>query len=359
MNLELYLLAGSIAALITYLTIFYLLKELKNFSAKKNKIQSMDRWGDSDKSHLGGISFFICSCFVFIYVLSQNITEIRGITLEFKLFVSIFAVILISVVVGLIDEKEILGPLSKIFFQIIICGVILWGGTIIIISDYFFINVIFTVLWILFFINAVGLFDNIDLGLTAFSIALLISLFIIGYINMASYMILLIISTYIGALIMFSYFNAYPSKIFMGEIGSLQIGSLLSLLSIQLIWNDLSTLSILDLIYNLLVLNIFNSIIFFDVMFVFYFRWLNSKPILKGDTTHLSHRFISLGFPPNIFGIAVLFVNLIAFLIYYNAQINSHISAQATTITVFLFYIFLLILFCLFFGYKIRDKADV
>ena len=79
MSFEVYLIAALIAAFITYLSIFYLLIKLKNFSVKKNQIQSMDRWGDSSKSHLGGISFFICPCLVFFYVLSQYNSEIIGI----------------------------------------------------------------------------------------------------------------------------------------------------------------------------------------------------------------------------------------------------------------------------------------
>jgi len=211
------------------------------------------------------------------------------------------------------------------------------------------------VLWILFFINAVGLFDNIDLGLSSFSLSFLIFLFIIGVINMTSYMVLLMISSYIGSILTFSFFNKYPSKIFMGEIGSLQIGSLLSLVSIHIIWSDYSELSFFNLFYNLLVVNIFNVIIFFDVLFVFYYRWKSKNPILKGDTTHLSHRFTNLGFSPNLFALFMVLMNAIAFLTYYSIEISNFFTYELGAIIICLYYTLLFILFFYFFNYKVNS----
>ena len=245
-----------ISFIISFLLNKFLLKNLKFLSIKKIKVQSGDRWGDSFKSHFGGLSFSICAFLLFILVASQNITEIKGISQEYKSFVGIFFVIFISTVLGFVDEKETLGPWSKIFNQLIICSILVWAGFTINLTEYFLINVIFTILWFLFIINSFNLFDNVDLALGSYTLTLLIFLLFLSTNIFYSPMLKMLICIYIGSIFGFICLNYYPSKIFMGEIGSLQLGAVLSALSVSVIWNEYQPQSMLHTTYYLLLNNV-------------------------------------------------------------------------------------------------------
>ena len=94
--------------------------------------------------------------------------------------------------------------------------------------------------------NGANLTDGID-GLAAGSSAIIVFVlaifsFVSGNINFASYLnimyipnigeIVVFISAFLGALIGFLWFNAYPAEIFMGDTGSLTIGAVISVISI-------------------------------------------------------------------------------------------------------------------------------
>ena len=94
--------------------------------------------------------------------------------------------------------------------------------------------------------NGANLTDGID-GLAAGSSAIIVFVlaifsFVSGNVNFASYLnilyipnvgeIVVFISAFLGALIGFLWFNAYPAEIFMGDTGSLTIGALISVISV-------------------------------------------------------------------------------------------------------------------------------
>ena len=94
--------------------------------------------------------------------------------------------------------------------------------------------------------NGANLTDGID-GLAAGSSAIIVFVlaifsFVSGNINFASYLnimyipnigeIVVFISAFLGALIGFLWFNAFPAEIFMGDTGSLTIGAVISVISI-------------------------------------------------------------------------------------------------------------------------------
>jgi UDP-N-acetylmuramyl pentapeptide phosphotransferase/UDP-N-acetylglucosamine-1-phosphate transferase len=103
------------------------------------------------------------------------------------------------------------------------------------------------------------MFDNVDLSLGIFSIFSLITLFVVNFINNGSINISYLILTYIAALIPFLIFNKYPSKLFMGDIGSLQLGSIIGAISIKVFWNEFTYDNFFGLINTLII----NNLIFF------------------------------------------------------------------------------------------------
>jgi phospho-N-acetylmuramoyl-pentapeptide-transferase len=94
--------------------------------------------------------------------------------------------------------------------------------------------------------NGANLTDGIDglaAGISAIIIfALAVFSFVSGNINFASYLnimyipnvgeIVVFISAFLGSLIGFLWFNAYPAEIFMGDTGSLTLGAVISVIAI-------------------------------------------------------------------------------------------------------------------------------
>ena len=94
--------------------------------------------------------------------------------------------------------------------------------------------------------NGSNLTDGIDglaAGISAIIVfALAVFSFVSGNINFASYLnimyipnvgeIVVFISSFLGALIGFLWFNTYPAEIFMGDTGSLTLGAVISVIAI-------------------------------------------------------------------------------------------------------------------------------
>ena len=151
--------------------------------------------------------------------------------------------------------------------------------------------------------NGANLTDGID-GLAAGSSAIIVFVlaifsFVSGNINFASYLnimyipnigeIVVFISSFLGALIGFLWFNAYPAEIFMGDTGSLTIGAVISVISI--------------IIRKELLIPILCGVFFIETLSVVfqvsYFKYSRSKTgvgkrIFKMAPLH--HHYQKLGF---------------------------------------------------------------
>ena len=94
--------------------------------------------------------------------------------------------------------------------------------------------------------NAVNLTDGIDglasmITISSFVVFLIVS-YLVGRADFSLYLFLpyipgageitVLIGSLIGAILGFLWFNAYPAKIFMGDVGSLAIGSSLGVISV-------------------------------------------------------------------------------------------------------------------------------
>ena len=151
--------------------------------------------------------------------------------------------------------------------------------------------------------NGANLTDGID-GLAAGSSAIIVFVlaifsFVSGNINFASYLnimyipnigeIVVFISAFLGALIGFLWFNAFPAEIFMGDTGSLTIGAVISVISI-IIRKEL-LIPILCGIFFLETLSVI-----FQVSYFKYSRFKTGvgKRIFKMAPLH--HHYQKLGF---------------------------------------------------------------
>ena len=151
--------------------------------------------------------------------------------------------------------------------------------------------------------NGANLTDGID-GLAAGSSAIIVFVlaifsFVSGNVNFASYLnilyipnvgeIVVFISAFLGALIGFLWFNAYPAEIFMGDTGSLTIGALISVISV-IVRKEL----LIPLLCGIFFIETLSVI--FQVSYFKYskFKTGNGKRIFKMAPLH--HHYQKLGF---------------------------------------------------------------
>ncbi|MDT2830928.1 MraY family glycosyltransferase [Vagococcus carniphilus] len=149
-----------------------------------------------------------------------------------------------------------------------------------------------TVLWIVGLTNAINLVDGLDGLASGISIIALTTIGIVGYVASSTGAVNLQVPLAIFILLMsvlgFFPFNFYPAKIFLGDTGALQLGFLISVLSIQ----GLKNATFITLITPLIILGVPIT----DTLFAMIRRRLNKRPISSADKMHLHHRLISLGF---------------------------------------------------------------
>tara|TARA_B100000900_G_C20545558_1_gene702381 strand:- start:476 stop:1471 length:996 start_codon:yes stop_codon:yes gene_type:complete len=136
---------------------------------------------------------------------------------------------------GLVDDKKDLNSNLKFFLEIMIIGFLIYFDQNILIEKLYFtsfdltINLgkysyIFTILSIIIFLNALNMYDGINLQAGIYSLIVLLTLLLFS----KEYYIITILCL---SLITFLYLN-YKSKIFLGDSGTYSLGFLISYLII-------------------------------------------------------------------------------------------------------------------------------
>jgi UDP-GlcNAc:undecaprenyl-phosphate GlcNAc-1-phosphate transferase len=170
---------------------------------------------------------------------------------------------------------------------------------------YDWLNTVVTLLWVVGVTNAFNLLDNMD-GLAtgvAFVAAgvLLINAWLLG-----EFFVSLILVAFMGSLLGFLLFNFNPASVFLGDCGSLFIGSVLASLTLLERYVSHASSTYFPVLMPVLVL----AVPLLDTATVIVIRVRERRPIYVGDSRHLSHRLVSLGLSQRT---AVLIIYLITF----------------------------------------------
>jgi|TARA_B110000902_G_scaffold94638_1_gene112058 UDP-GlcNAc:undecaprenyl-phosphate GlcNAc-1-phosphate transferase len=216
--------------------------------------------------------------------------------------------ILIIFFVGVIDDLLVLSPFKKIVGQIIATLIIIFFHDMQIdsmhgvlgISEALspWVSVPFTIFVVIVITNGFNLIDGVD-GLAA-GIGV-ISSFSFGVIAllMGQSDIAIVAFTLMGALLAFLKYNFYPAKIFMGDTGSLVVGMILSILSINIIRHGLVTETIKLPNKGPLLAIVILAIPLFDSLRVFVARIMKGRHPLSPGRGHIHHALLNLGFGHN------------------------------------------------------------
>ncbi len=289
--------ASFLSFLVVFLSIPTILRvaRMKNLFAEQNR-RTLHR---VQVPTLGGIAIFIG--FIFTYSLFVDWFEFPHIP-----FLTTSLIIIFSI--GIKDDILATAPMVKLGGQLLAAMIIVGLGQLQITDFHGFFgitpdpfwSVVFTIVTILFLVNGFNLIDGID-GLAAITgIISLLSFSVWFFIN-GEYHIPVLVSTLVGGLFAFSYYNIFSSrqKIFMGDTGSLILGFLVAVVAIHFSeFNSVVNRPNLDFQMNSAPAVALAVLIvpIIDTVRVFFLRVSQGNSPFTADKNHIHHRMLALGF---------------------------------------------------------------
>lgn len=190
--------------------------------------------------------------------------------------------------VGLADDVLQLTPLAKLVASLTIGAFFVFGlGTPGVLPPW---AAVLAIVWFGAIVHALNLLDNMD-GLAA-GVGLLACLFLAWTLPGASgpHLVSLLVAV-AGSLLGFLVWNRHPARLFMGDCGSLFVGSVLAGTSLVPLMHPEASL-----LFDGSVAGLILVVPLFDTGFVLILRRMAGRRATRGGTDHVSHRLVSLGF---------------------------------------------------------------
>ena len=212
-------------------------------------------------------------------------------------------------IIGFIDDVKNINPSIRYFFQVITVILLLKfsNDAILISSDkniYSYISILILIIAFSGIINFINFMDGID-GLVSGCMLVILGFYCLK-INPSFW-------TLIPSLLAFFIFNWSPAKIFMGDSGSLFLGSIF----VILVLNTPTFMDVLDIL-------ILASPLFLDAIKCIFRRFIAKQNIFKPHKSHLYQRMVSKGFShsmvSSIYIISTILLGII--IIYYNLSVK-------------------------------------
>ena len=299
-----------------------LLRFSTNFGVRSRQGQeNLVRWSSTSKPTIGGISFYMTFLVGTITLLFLRPFSVMSSEMLMALFLSGT----MAFMVGFADDAYGTHPGLKFLGQLA-CGVILiafgihinfftlWSPSLWAL-DYFL-----TVFWVVGLMNSLNMLDNMDAVTT--TIATTIVVITLGMIilqqglNNTFYVLLAIVGGFLG----FLFWNWKPSKIYMGDTGSMFIGLVLAFMGIIYFWNiKASPDNISHIRKSLIPLMVF-VVPIMDTSFVTIARISRGSSPFVGGRDHLTHQLVHVGIPeqfvPVTLGIVSLVSGMLAIFVY-------------------------------------------
>jgi len=192
---------------------------------------------------------------------------------------------------GLIDDKYRLSARVKLLVQLVIAAGTVAGGVRItaFIGDNWIMKCV-TAIWITLITNSFNLLDNMD-GLCSGTVAISSAMLALVASESGQWTDTVTLTALSGASAGFFWYNKSPASIFLGDAGSLLCGYLMACFAVLVTYYRESGPSHLAIGVPLLVL----AIPLYDTGSVILIRLTEGRPVMKGDTSHFSHRLVDLG----------------------------------------------------------------
>ena len=177
-----------------------------------------------------GIALAVVATTLIAITLSDASTE------NYLLALSVLAPAMALGLIGFIDDKKHLTPLSRFIAQtfagIFTALVLILTNTVGNPTSYLLLDVLLTILWVVGICNAINFFDNMDGAAGGISALAGFGFAVIGLQN-DQYFVAAFGLVLSGACIGYLFWNWNPAKIYMGDAGALFIGIILAALAVR------------------------------------------------------------------------------------------------------------------------------
>ncbi len=235
----------------------------------------------------------------------------------------------ILTLVSLIDDLRGLKPFIRLIFHFItaiIAFALLGGLRQLVIPglefDYRFLIYPLAVTGMVWFINLFNFMDGVDGFASLQAIFICLVMFFLS----GSIVNVLLIACISG----FLYWNWPRAKIFMGDVGSTQLGFILVVLGIY--FHNIYSLSILNWI-------MLSSPFWFDATLTLYRRWRNGENLSQAHRKHAYQRIVQYGFSHMKVNCWLLFINLFVIVMILIYREIKFLQAPLFLLTLLFFYI--------------------
>lgn len=232
-----------------------------------------------------------------------------GVRQQVPLGIGFLACAFVLHVMGIFDDRRAMGPYLKLFIQLGVTAALViameWLAQttpslrlrILTTLDQYGLgpwpSIIVTVLWIGAITNAFNFLDNMD-GLSSGVAVICAIAFLVTALSIGQLFVAGTLAVFIGAVLGFLVWNFPPSKIFMGDSGSLLLGFVLGVMTVRTTFlppGESWAAGWYVIFAPLIVL----AVPLYDLVVVSLIRLSRGHSPFKGDTNHFSHRLVARG----------------------------------------------------------------
>lgn len=291
MTLQLVIISFLVVFVFSYLVNVFLLRFFRQ--VPQSKLFEI-RWSKQHKPLLGGISFLMT--FVIGLILQHLFIGTYKDTLNVMYFGSVIA-LFFAFIIGFIDDNLGTIPWLKFVLQLFCASMLIITDNVIQIFDYQILNIFLSLIWIIGIINALNFLDNMDAIASVVSIPIIFLVILLKFLFTIDFTYSIVYVCLLSALMSFIFFNWNPSKMFMGDSGSMFLGTLLAITGIHFFWNIHLYTSIQSYFIPFIIVAVVFALPIIDSFCVVtkrIFRFKRSPFI--GGKDHTTHHLVYLGF---------------------------------------------------------------
>jgi len=191
--------------------------------------------------------------------------------------------------VGLLDDKLQLTPLTKLVATLATGAFLQYGLSAINGTGVPWWETILVVIWYAGVVHAFNLLDNMD-GLAGGVAVIVTAGLVILYDASLGRLFVVVLMAFAGSTGGFLFWNIRPARLFMGDCGSLFLGSMIAGTGLAMLIRPGASFAFDGLIICLVL-----TVPLLDTSFVLVLRRLAGREATRGGTDHVSHRLVSVG----------------------------------------------------------------
>ena len=285
---------------------FLLRYAAKQFS-KAHPTDTM-RW-KSAKPTIGGISFAV----VFMFAVVASLLFFSDVIAKVP-YTIILLCVSMAFVLGLYDDLRNSPVWVKFAIQFLIAIILVMANIMIHLTGIWGVDAGITILWVVGIMNSINMLDNMDGTTSSVSVCILIGCMLLASMTIINLPLFIMPLCLTAALLGFLCYNFHPARLFMGDVGSMILGVLLSIVGILFVWNAPDSAGQVVWTKQILSIAMLYLIPLSDTTIVFYKRIRAGRSPFLGGCDHTSHHLVYAGLSEKgVVGVYVLveFISLV------------------------------------------------